>query len=106
LFHKGMLRHGDLQEKVLVTSGAITYVVDRLVAKGLVERRECDSDRRVRHVALTPAGEEFIRDVFTEHARAIARALGGLTPEEQAQATALLRTLGRTAAELPVQRDG
>ncbi|HYW06093.1 MAG TPA: MarR family transcriptional regulator [Longimicrobium sp.] len=106
LYHKGTLRHGDLQEKVLVTSGAITYVVDRLAAKGLVERRECDSDRRVRYVALTPAGDEFIRDVFNEHARAIARALGGLAPEEQAAATCLLRVLGRAAAELPVQREG
>jgi MarR family 2-MHQ and catechol resistance regulon transcriptional repressor len=106
LHNKGVLRHGDLQEKVLVTSGAITYVVDRLVAKGLVERRECESDRRVRYVALTPAGDEFIRDVFDEHARAIARAVGGLTPGEQEEATRLLRALGRAAAELPVRRDG
>ena len=100
LYHKGVLRLGEIQEKVLVTSGGITYVVDRLVAKGLVERRDCPEDRRVRYAALTPAGEALIERIFPEHAKVIAHALSGLSADEQAQTTALLRTLGHAAAEL------
>lgn len=99
LYHKGPLLLGEIQRKVLVSSGGITYLVDRLGAKGLVERQECPNDRRARYAVLTPAGEALIRDIFPQHARRIARALSGLTPAEQARATELLRRLGHAAAE-------
>jgi MarR family 2-MHQ and catechol resistance regulon transcriptional repressor len=101
LHHKGVLRLGEIQQKLLVTSGGITYLVDRLAAKGLVERRDCPEDRRVRYAALTAEGEALIRRIFPEHRKAVARALAGLGAAEQTQATALLRTLGLAAAGPP-----
>lgn len=101
LFHKGPLLLGEVQRKLLVTSGGVTYLVDRLVAKGLVERRRCPTDRRAAYAALTPDGEALIREIFPLHAAAIDRALGGLDGEQRAQAITLLRTLGRYAAEAP-----
>jgi MarR family 2-MHQ and catechol resistance regulon transcriptional repressor len=101
LHHKGVLRLGEIQQKLLVTSGGITYHVDRLAAKGLVERRDCPEDRRVRYAALTAEGEALIRRIFPEHRKAVARALAGLGAAEQAQATALLRTLGLAASAPP-----
>jgi MarR family 2-MHQ and catechol resistance regulon transcriptional repressor len=98
LYHKGPLLLGEIQRKVLVSSGGITYLVDRLVAKGLVERQHCPNDRRARYAVLTPEGESLMRDVFPQHARRIARALGGLGRAEQVQATELLRALGHAAA--------
>ena len=101
LHHKGPLLLGEIQRKVLVTSGGITYLVDRLVAKGLVKRQECPNDRRARYAVLTPAGTALIRRIFPAHAKAIAAALSGLGTREQTEATALLRQLGRSAAQLP-----
>ena len=100
LYHKGPLLLGEIQRKVLVTSGGITYLVDRLVEKGLVKREECPEDRRARYAVLTPAGAALIARIFPEHAEAIDRALSGLTKKEQAEATKLLRRLGLAAAEL------
>jgi MarR family 2-MHQ and catechol resistance regulon transcriptional repressor len=100
LHHKGPLLLGEIQRKVLVTSGGITYLVDRLVEKGLVRREECPSDRRARYAVLTPAGAELIGRIFPEHAAQIERALSGLSPDEQLEATVLLRRLGLAAAEL------
>ena len=105
LYHRGPLLLGELQRKILVTSGGVTYLVDRLAAKGLAERRECPEDRRARYAALTLAGEALIKRIFPEHARSIARALGGLNQVEQAQATALLRQLGKAAEELSASPD-
>lgn len=101
LHHKGPLLLGEIQRKVLVTSGGITYLVDRLVEKGLVKREECPNDRRARYAVLTPAGDALIRRIFPDHAERIARVLSGLTIREQAEATKLLRRLGLAAAELP-----
>jgi MarR family 2-MHQ and catechol resistance regulon transcriptional repressor len=100
LHHKGPLLLGDIQRKLLITSGGITYLVDRLEAKGLVTRQRCPDDRRARYAVLTPAGAALIRRIFPAHAKAMARALSGLTKQEQAEATTLLRRLGLTAAEL------
>lgn len=94
LYHKGPLLLGDVQKKILLSSGGVTYTVDRLADKGLVERRECQSDRRARYAALTPKGEALIARIFPEHAALIEEALSALSAREQEELTALLRKLG------------
>jgi MarR family transcriptional regulator, 2-MHQ and catechol-resistance regulon repressor len=103
LHHKGPMLLGEVQKKILVTSGGVTYLVDRLAAKGLVERQRCDRDRRAYYAALTPAGQELIREIFPRHAEAIRRAMAGLTEQEKDEAIGLIRTLGRYAAEADTQ---
>lgn len=103
LHHKGPLLLGEVQKKILVTSGGVTYLVDRLAARGLVERRRCDRDRRAYYAALTPAGEALIGEIFPAHAQAVRTALAGLDEQEKDAAIRLLRTLGRHAAEADVK---
>lgn len=100
LFHRGPLLLGEVQRRILVSSGGVTYLVDRLEKKGLVERRECPQDRRARYAALTPEGEALIARIFPEHAAAIERAMGGLSIEEQRAAADLMRRLGHHAASV------
>ena len=102
LHHKGPLLLGEIQRKVLVTSGGITYLVDRLVAKGLVTREPSPDDRRARYAVLTPAGAALIDAIFPSHAAFLTTRMQALTPDEQAEATALLRKLGLAARD----RDG
>jgi len=107
LFHKGPLLLGDVQRKILVSSGGITFLVDRLADRGLVERKPCPSDRRARYAALTRKGEALMTAIFPGHADAIREAVSGLTRAEQRQATALLRQLGVAAAgglDAPLRR--
>ncbi|CAN5854529.1 MarR family transcriptional regulator [soil metagenome] len=98
LFHKGPLLLGEVQRRILVSSGGVTYLVDRLEKKGLVERRECPGDRRARYAALTESGEQLIERVFPAHASCIEALMGPLSQEEQRLAVALLRRVGRSAA--------
>jgi MarR family transcriptional regulator, 2-MHQ and catechol-resistance regulon repressor len=98
LFHKGPMLLGELQRRILVSSGGITYLVDRLEKRGLVERRECPGDRRARLAALTPAGEALVREIFPAHATRIKSALGGLGKKEKREAIRLLRALAEGAA--------
>lgn len=101
LHHKGPLLLGEVQRRILVSSGGVTYLIDRLERKGLVERRECAQDRRARYAALTGEGEALIARIFPEHAACLERLTSGLDAEEKEQATALLRKLGRAAAAQP-----
>jgi MarR family transcriptional regulator, 2-MHQ and catechol-resistance regulon repressor len=101
LFHRGPMLLGEVQRRILVSSGGITFLVDRLTAKGLVERRSCPSDRRARYAALTPQGETLVAELFPVHAALLSRVMSGLTPAEQEQAADLIRTLGLHAASEP-----
>jgi len=103
LYHKGPLLLGEIQKRVLVSSGGMTFLVDRLAKRGLVERQACPADRRARYAALTRKGEKLMRSVFPEHAAVIHGAMTGLKVSEQRALTALLRSLGKEAARLAAE---
>ncbi len=75
---------GELAEHTMVTTGAMTKRIDRLVDAGLVERRMAAGDRRRRIVALTSAGVATIDLAFAEHIANEQRLVGQLTAEDQA----------------------
>jgi MarR family 2-MHQ and catechol resistance regulon transcriptional repressor len=106
LYHKGPLLLGDLQKKILVTSGGVTYLVDRLAAKGLITRESFPGDKRSRFAVLTPEGSALIKQIFPGHAKRLAKVLGTLTPKEQKRLAGMLRTLGKGAERelLPGER--
>jgi DNA-binding MarR family transcriptional regulator len=83
-----------------------TRVVAQLEQAQLVTRTADPSDRRVAHVAITPAGRAVIRRIRTRKNEYLARRLRELTPREQAtlaDAAALLeRLLGES---LPAPRE-
>lgn len=54
----------ELSEKTLVTKGTLTGVMDRLEAKGLIERIPSRKDRRSIIIRLTEKGDEQFRKVF------------------------------------------
>ena len=99
LLHLGPLPLGELADKLLVTGGNVTYVMDRLEKQGLVERRRSDQDRRVITAVLTPQGRELVENVFPGHATFIGDLMGALSADEQEQARELLKRLGKGIAE-------
>lgn len=64
----------ELAGRLGVSMPTISGMVDRLVARGLVERGVATTDRRVRPVALSAAGEEVLREV-ERHGQAFNRDL-------------------------------
>ncbi len=100
LYHAGPMLLGEVQRKVLVSSGGITFLADRLEKRGLVERLPCETDRRARYIALTDEGRALVAGIFPAHAEVIRRAMSGLGLADQREATALLRTLGTEAESL------
>lgn len=95
LLHKGPMAVNAIGAKIRLTSGSISVAIDRLQAKGLVERRNDPTDRRSHVVHLTPEGRKLIQCAFAAHAAAMEEATSGLSREERAQAIALLRKLGK-----------
>ncbi len=81
------LRMSEISERLRVSNGNITGIVDRLVQEGLALRVAVPGDRRAMVARLTPKGQE----VFAEQARAhegwIDALLGGLDAEALAEMT-------------------
>jgi MarR family transcriptional regulator, organic hydroperoxide resistance regulator len=75
------LSQQDLAERLYVTKGNISGLIDRLVAAGLVERRTIASDRRSHAIFLTPAGRTAAQKGIEEQARFVAETLGRM-PEQ------------------------
>jgi len=100
LMHLGPLSQGELGRKLLRSGGNVTTVIDNLERRGLVARRRNPEDRRVVTVELTATGARLIGRVFPLHARAVAQAMGALTPAEQIELGRLCRKLGRAPFEL------
>src|SRR5258708_40275105 len=62
LLHKGPLTISAIGQKVLLASASMTSAIDRLEKRGLVRRKTCDTDRRIRVVELTDSGSAFIEE--------------------------------------------
>lgn len=99
LYHLGPLSLGELAEKLLVTGGNVTYVMDRLEDQGLVYRFRRPDDRRVIQARLTPEGRDLVAEVFPGHATFVEELSRHLTTEEQETAADLLKRLGTGIAE-------
>lgn len=99
LYHKGAQAIQQIGSKVLMSSGNITYVVDKLEKKEYVVRRTSTEDRRLIFAEITEKGKQFIEGVFPQHTEVIENAVAGLTSEEKRVASQLLKKLGKFAQE-------
>ncbi|MFD1019306.1 MarR family winged helix-turn-helix transcriptional regulator [Thalassobacillus hwangdonensis] len=97
LYHRGDQPLQKIGEKILLASGSITYVVDKLEKKGLLERKPCPADRRITYAGITEAGEKLLNEIFPDHWKKIEEITAGLTDEEKEQAIHLLKKLGQYA---------
>ncbi len=95
LYHLGPLPLGELAEKLLVTGGNVTYVMDRLEAQDLVARERLGDDRRVVLAHLTTKGRATIEGVFPGHVEFVRGLVEGLDPEDQDTLRNLLKKLGK-----------
>jgi DNA-binding MarR family transcriptional regulator len=82
-----------LGEKTLITKGTLTGVVDRLIAKGLVRRVQCEYDGRSQIVQLTAEGEALFDTIFPAHIAYMKRVFTGFKEEDLAQIEAALTQL-------------
>lgn len=89
----GQLTMGALAEEVVLTTGGVTRLVDRMEAAGLVERRPCSTDRRVSYAAMTDAGRAKLDDAGQVHAANLRAVFDGFSGAELATLDSLLDRL-------------
>jgi DNA-binding MarR family transcriptional regulator len=93
----------ELSRLLLVTSGNLTGIVDRLEQQRLVERRPDENDRRVIRVALTERGRRLTEELLPAHAADLDEILSFMP---RAALSQLSELLGRLRDGLHARADG
>lgn len=98
----------ELAERTLVTPGAISQRIARAERDGLVQRHPLGDGSRAVLVTLTPAGHDMVERLVDQVLGREAALVAGLTAEQRATLTELLRTLlddvrGNLGPERPTQ---
>ena len=75
----------ELSRRLLVSNGAVTGLVDKLVADKLVVREEHSTDKRTVIVQLTPEGRAQFRKMALRHEEWVISLLGDLSHEARVE---------------------
>ncbi|GEK31414.1 MarR family transcriptional regulator [Kurthia zopfii] len=100
LYHKGRQPLQKIGSKILLASGSITYVVDKLEKRGYITRTACPSDRRITYAEISDEGSAFMAELFPRHEKELHELTNGLTPDEKDEAIELLKKLGLSVKDL------
>ena len=108
LRRSGSVPTGRLATELRISAPAVTQLTDRLIRKGLIERRTAVGDRRTVLVALSAKGKRLV-DQFRKRRREIfSRALAELDAAERAEVIASLEkvitALEQYQSKLAIQR--
>jgi DNA-binding MarR family transcriptional regulator len=90
----------ELANTLYCDASNVTGLVDKLEARQLIERRADPNDRRVKMIAVTPAGAEFRARVL-ERAAEPPQSFASLSSREQRVLRDLLRKLAHGMQERP-----
>lgn len=91
LYHKGSSKINEICEKLLIPNSSMTYLIDQLEKKQLVERQFSKEDRRSIYVDLTEKGRKLIESIFPEHEKLANELFKVLTDEERINLLELLK---------------
>ena len=86
----------QLQNEMMLSSGATTHRIDLLEKRGWVERSPDPKDRRGTLVKLTPAGKDLIDEAVATHVEVETQMIKGLSKKEQRELAQLLGKLAQT----------
>ncbi|MGG0474981.1 MarR family transcriptional regulator [Priestia aryabhattai] len=92
LYHKGKQTVYQICENVLMASGSMTYIIDKLEKKELVKREHCPEDRRATYIQITHKGIQFMNYIFPKYQKVIEGLFIALDDEEK---KAVIKILGK-----------
>jgi MarR family transcriptional regulator, 2-MHQ and catechol-resistance regulon repressor len=97
LYHKEKQTIHQIGNSVLISSGSMTYVIDKLEQRSLINRMACPDDRRVIHVMLTVDGNELMKKIMPKHQELVGNLLGSLNNDEADILVKLLKKIRERA---------
>lgn len=91
----GPLTIQDIGQKINMTSGTMTYVIDKLEKKAYIKRVRCSEDRRRIYIELTDDGKLFWDETIEVHTEHLKNFFSHVSDEEMVQLTNLMKKVGK-----------
>lgn len=83
----------ELGDRTLILKGTMTGVLERMEAKGLIEKIPNEDDGRSYKIGLTKSGDKLFKKAFPEHLRYLEKAFSKLSNKEIEQAVQILKAV-------------
>ncbi|CAM4247492.1 MarR family transcriptional regulator [Paenibacillus alkaliterrae] len=84
-----------LAEQLLITSGGVTGIADRLIELGYVQRTRGEADRRVAMLDITQEGMKIVELIESVRSKMMLKLFGGMTTDHMEQALALFEQMSK-----------
>jgi MarR family transcriptional regulator, 2-MHQ and catechol-resistance regulon repressor len=91
LYQKGKQTIQQIGSCILVSSGSMTYCLDKLEQRGLLSRNACPDDRRVIHVTLTDDGNDLMNEIMPRYHEVVDDMFDSLNSDEAETLVQLLK---------------
>jgi len=85
----------DIGSKIDMTSGTMTYVIDKLEKKTYIKRVRCAKDRRRIYIELTDEGISFWKEIIVKHMKQMEDSFSHMSDEEMLQLIELMKKVGK-----------
>ncbi|MHA6253358.1 MarR family winged helix-turn-helix transcriptional regulator [Oceanobacillus sp. CAU 1775] len=95
LYHKGRQTIKQISEAVLINTGSITYVIDKLEKNNYLQRIHCKDDRRVVYIEITEKGNEVMNEIFPKHQKMIEELFTDIPDENKQVLIDTVKAIGK-----------
>jgi len=99
LFHRDILSVKEVIDKVLAPNSSISYTIESLVRKSLIEKVQSIEDRRVFYLRLSKKGKDLMNKIFPIHKNNMRQILDVLAENEELILQKALVKIGKKSLE-------
>lgn len=99
IYQHGSIPQDDLMNVIHIDKSNVTRTLQKLIQKGLVQRKRCPEDQRAYVVSLTEKGKTLYKPIFEAEFRRNAVMLANLSTDEKTELYYLLDKISATVGE-------
>lgn len=92
----GALTIQDIASRIFMTSGSMTYTVDKLEQRGLIKRVRSDVDRRKIFIDFTAKGQDVWSNVLEVHMAYLEKAFENIDKQIMSETIESMKLIGKS----------
>jgi len=97
----GKSKMHDLAKHLRISPSATTGLIDRLIAQGLVARKDDLHDRRIVWIELAAKGRGIIQSINKQKTEALIKVFGKISPKDREHYLNILEQVAKITISLP-----
>lgn len=92
----GRLTIQDIGARISMTSGNMTYTIDKLEKRNLIIRERCPNDRRKIYINLTQEGQDKWTEIMHEHTNHMSEVFKNIDDADMIETINYMKIIGKS----------